>query len=43
MALFLIHTSPLAKTALIMIAVVVSVYLYQRSHRKMVVQAGGIR
>jgi len=43
MALFLIHTSPLAKTALIMIAVVVTVYLYQRNHRKMLVQSGGIR
>jgi len=43
MALFLIHTSSLAKTALIMIAVVVTVYLYQRNHRKMLVQSGGIR
>jgi hypothetical protein len=42
-AFFLLYTPPLATIAILMIAVLISVFLYQRTQRKMLVHTGGMR
>ena len=39
----LLHTPPLAKIAMVLLAIIVSILLFQRMQRKMLAQAGGSR